>query len=129
MPDWLDTRFPKSLRLLNKKQFDRVFFRSRKVSSNYFTVLLHYRQGEDLTRKPRLGLIVSKKVDKRAVVRNRIKRLVRESFRRQQDLAACDVVVIARPLASKTDNRALLSSLDTLWCQAAEKITQNRRKT
>ena len=44
---------------------------------------------------------VSRKVDRRAVVRNRIKRGLREAFRQQrQQLAALDLVVVARPEAA-----------------------------
>ena len=45
----------------------------------------------------RLGLIVAGKVVRRAVGRNRVKRLLREVFRaRQQDLAGLDLVVRLR---------------------------------
>ena len=48
--------------------------------------------------EPRLGIAVSKKVDKRAVGRNRIKRMARELFRRERaTLPAGDFVLIAQP--------------------------------
>lgn len=50
---------------------------------------------------PRLGLAVSRKVDTRAVVRNRIKRRLREYFRRQREsLAKGAYVVVARSRAA-----------------------------
>lgn len=53
---------------------------------------------------PRLGLIVAGKVVRRAVGRNRVKRLLREVFRaRQQELAGLDLVVrLRRPPAAET---------------------------
>ena len=51
-------------------------------------------------RRARLGLIVGKRVDKRAVARNRIKRELREAFRLQKaQLPALDIVVqvVSRP--------------------------------
>ncbi len=64
----------------------------------------------------RLGLVVGKRVDRRAVGRNRIKRAVRESFR-QQHLAPYDVVVIAKPPAQQLDGQALQANLKRLWAR------------
>ena len=64
----------------------------------------------------RLGLAVSKRVSKRAVERNRIKRLVRESFRRARlELPPIDLVVMAREAAAAVPGAELLVELDALW--------------
>ena len=64
----------------------------------------------------RLGLAISKRVSKRAVERNRIKRLVRESFRRARaGLPPVDLVVMAREAAAGVPGTELLDELDTLW--------------
>ena len=64
----------------------------------------------------RLGLAISKRVSKRAVERNRIKRLVRESFRRARlDLPPIDLVVMAREAATAVPGAELLVELDALW--------------
>ena len=64
----------------------------------------------------RLGLAISKRVSKRAVERNRIKRLVRESFRRvRPGLPPVDLVVMAREAAAGVPGTELLVELDTLW--------------
>lgn len=68
----------------------------------------------------RLGLIVSRRVDKRATVRNRIKRIIRESFRaRAAGLAGWDFVVLCKVGASQLDRHALRSAMDRLWDQFA----------
>lgn len=63
----------------------------------------------------RLGTAVSKKVRKRAVDRNRIKRIVRDSFRlRAPTLPALDVVIsisTRRPLRDEADLRLALGRL------------------
>ena len=65
---------------------------------------------------PRLGLVISRKVARTAVARNRIKRLVRESFRHeQQRLGSLDVVVIGRPGIARQTNRVIAGSLEKLW--------------
>ncbi len=71
----------------------------------------------------RLGMAVSRRVSKRAVVRNRIRRQIRESFRLQRTrLPSCDLLVIARPLAAEQSKRALRSELDALWRKLAATI-------
>ncbi len=68
------------------------------------------------TEQARLGLAVSRKVSPRAVVRNRIKRLIRESFRQsKQKLGGLDIVIVARPQASKADVTDMGKSLQILW--------------
>lgn len=64
----------------------------------------------------RLGLAISKQVSRRAVERNRLKRLVRESFRRvRHRLPAVDLVVMARAQAADMDGAQLLAQIDELW--------------
>lgn len=70
----------------------------------------------------RLGLAVSKKHCRRAVARNRIKRIVRESFRRaQRELAGLDIVVISQPGASAASTPALFDSLEGHWRRCSRK--------
>lgn len=65
---------------------------------------------------PRLGLAISKKHAKRAVDRNRLKRIVRESFRQHQaTLPAMDFVVMAKGGAQKLSNTELFDSLERHW--------------
>jgi ribonuclease P protein component len=71
---------------------------------------------ESPTATARLGLAVSRKVSKRAVQRNRIKRIVRESFREQREgLPPVDVLVIARSSAVAADRPALHADLRDAW--------------
>ena len=114
------------MRLLTKADYNMVFNKSVKVSNSLFLILIH----KNSNCHSRLGLVISKKVDKRAVVRNRIKRLVRESFRNYEFSQNCDFVVLARAKAKEHKNQALLANLNNLWSQAENKIKQisQRRK-
>jgi ribonuclease P protein component len=75
---------------------------------------------------PRLGLAVGVKAAGNAVNRNRIKRLVRDSFRRQrQDLPAIDVVVNARAGAGPASNAQIAASVTALWARIRERCARS----
>ncbi|MRH78406.1 ribonuclease P protein component [Spiribacter sp. C176] len=107
-----DYSFPRSVRLTRSQDFKAVFAGAEKQANRYLTVL--YRP--NTVEQARLGLAISKRVAKRASDRNRIKRLIRESFRQiRNDLPAVDIVVMVRPIACNTENATLLASLYSLW--------------
>lgn len=66
---------------------------------------------------PRLGLRISKKYLKHAVERNRVKRVIRESFRlNQYRLKDLDVVLIAKKGINTFSNQRIGQCLEKLWC-------------
>ena len=75
----MSNRFPKSLRLRNTEQFQRVFAARCSVADG---TLILFAADNELPHS-RLGLTVSKKIGN-AVARNRWKRLIREAFRTNQ---------------------------------------------
>lgn len=119
------TGLPKQARLLNKADYDAVFSKSVKVSNSLFLILIH----KTSLPQSRLGLVISKKVDKRAVQRNRIKRISRETFRRKTFSDSCDCVVLARPNISRYNNKVIVQSIESLWNQVESKIQRIRKKS
>ena len=98
--------------MLDAASFSRVFKQAKRSRDKWFTVLC--RPGAEST--PRLGLAISKKHCRKATGRNRIKRIVRESFRQnQQALEGLDIVVMNQPAAAEAGNRELFTSLATHW--------------
>ena len=111
--------FPRVLRLLNSRDFDQVFKNPVRASAQGMLVLAKNNNLD----KPRLGLVISKKVLKRAVWRNRIKRIVRETFRNSQDnLPKADLVFIARPKIGDISNSELSSTLQRLWNHVSRRL-------
>jgi ribonuclease P protein component len=96
-------RFPRAARVRAKTEFDLVFAQGHRIAVPEY--VLHLLADG---RRPRLGLAVSRKVDPDAVGRNRIKRVLRDAFRRQRpNLIPAAYVVVARAAAARADNAAL----------------------
>jgi ribonuclease P protein component len=100
--------FAPDQRLHTPAEFGRVFADAARSSDRFFTVLAR-PSGRSVAR---LGLTVSRRAAKRAVDRNKLKRLARESFRHQPALPPWDFVVLARAGADRAERRALRASLD-----------------
>jgi len=111
--------FPKQARLLKPGEFGKVF-KSRNIRSSdaAFVFLAIPNQQEH----PRLGFAIAKKSTRRAVDRNRLKRLVRESFRQHKlKLPDCDIVVMAKPQAKTMNNAELFQSIARHWHYLSKK--------
>lgn len=73
----------------------------------------------------RLGVIVAKRVMKRAVDRNRVRRLIRESFRHHQEtLGGLDIVVLVRCNCSDKPTEVLFNCLKQQWRDLAKRCVQ-----
>ena len=107
-------QFPRAVRIRTSAEFARVFDGARRTSTPELS--LHWlRDGAP----PRLGLAVSRKVDTRAVARNRIKRNLREAFRHCRGaLAPGAYVVVARKPAATLPNAQLRAVFDALLRRA-----------
>lgn len=105
--------FPKCETLRRPVEFRRVFDHGAKSADRYFVMLT---ATNDET-KPRLGLAISKKaVGGTNVRRNRIRRVVRESFRLHQHfLPGVDVVIMARAAIKNATTDELQQSLKKHW--------------
>ncbi|HSM69217.1 MAG TPA: ribonuclease P protein component [Xanthomonadales bacterium] len=113
-------KFPRQARINSKADFRRVFARPAVSRDRYFKVL-SCANGLEYAR---LGMAVSRQNCRKATGRNRIKRLVRESFRLNQDLLASpgglDMVVLPSALAATMCNKTLLDSLQDHWRKTSD---------
>jgi len=106
------TTFTRELRLLTPSHFKHVFSNPKRAGSPYLTLLA--RPSEQ--SHPRLGLAVPKKHVNKAHDRNRIKRVIRDSFRlKQHELPNVDLVVIAKGGINKLSKDEMRTVLEKLW--------------
>jgi ribonuclease P protein component len=87
-------------RLSRSRDFDAVYRQGRSASTRFLTLHWFERQGDDDAGEPRLGLAVPRAAGN-AVVRNRIKRQLREIWRSKLESEAFparkDYVLVVRP--------------------------------
>jgi len=104
--------FTRELRLLTPAQFKTVFSNPIKASSAEITLLAI----PNSEQHPRLGLTVAKRYVKRANQRNRIKRIIRDSFRLQQhNIPHLDIVVLVRNGVMEMENAEINQLIEKLW--------------
>ena len=97
-----------SVSLKKNEDFRRVYGRKRSFANKYF--IMYILENESIYN--RLGISVSKKVGN-SVVRHRVVRLVRESYRLNEERfnSGLDLVVVARITAADIDYKAAESAL------------------
>ena len=104
----LTGHFPRTARIRKSWEFRRIHRDGVRVRTRCFTVIARKTLADG---RARLGCAISRKVGS-AVIRNRLRRLLRETFRRARaDLAAVDMVVIVHPEAAERHARAGLESI------------------
>lgn len=120
--------FEKANRLLKRRDFKRLYRSSRSVANGSFVIRYRIRPRHEPLAAPRLGVTVSRRVGN-AVVRNRLKRMVREFFRCHREMLpeVIDLNVIARKGASGQAYHLLTASLETLFKKI--KVRENHQPT
>ena len=115
--------FGKSRRLLKAADYKQVFDHNEaRASHRYFLLLAKTAPG----KQQRLGLVIAKKNVRLAVQRNRVKRIVRETFRLLPDNdPPLDMIFLARRGVEQLDKRQLSSILREQWHKLTRQIAQS----
>jgi ribonuclease P protein component len=99
----------KAYRIKRNKDFQFIYKNGKSVANKQFVVYIKHK--EELEHF-RLGISVSKKLGN-AVVRNRIKRGIRENFKvHKDDIIPVDIIIIARQPAKNMTTLEMQSSLE-----------------
>ena len=114
--------FPRRLRLTRASEFQQVFKNNTRYADKCLTILVGNKKGD----RPRLGFAIARKQIPRAVQRNRLKRLFRESFRKAQNrLPARDLVIMVRREILLTGPKQLRAALDQHWNSIIEQCEKS----
>ena len=104
--------FKKQFRLSNETHFSFVFKKPVKLEISEIIMLSRFNSLE----YSRLGLSITKKNIRHAHERNRLKRLIRESFRlSQHKIIRIDVIIIAKKNAIQLNSAVLREKMEKLW--------------
>lgn len=102
-------------RLHKTDEFSSVFAFRRSLRAGVFQLSWFPNQ----LGTARLGLVIGKKFARQAVLRNRVKRLARESFRHSREHLPCyDLVLrLAQRIGKVNADQAMRAEIDRLFCR------------
>ena len=113
--------FGKNRRLLNSSDFKEVFDNNSVRVGHPNLLILSEPNG---TATSRLGLVIGKKNVPTAVARNKVKRVVRETFRLTDLPVAVDLVFLARKDLGKLTSTELATLIQQSWVRLAARLLE-----
>lgn len=114
------SKFCKRQRLLSSNEFQNVFSEPPLRASHQHCLILAKPNQLGINR---LGLVIAKKHIRLAVQRNRIKRLIRESFRHlPSNKQGIDAIVLARKGLGDLENPVISKIVNQQWLRIQKKL-------
>ena len=117
--------FGKDRRLLKASEFKEVFDNNAFRVAHPKYLLLVKPNGTEVSR---LGLVVGKKNVPTAVGRNRVKRAVREIFRKTPLPLPLDIIFLARKDADKLSSTEMTDLLQQSWARLSSRLEKEATK-
>ena len=118
MPDY---KFTRNNRLISSSDFQQVFKNNSLRVSDRDLLVLAMLNGK---QNSRLGLVIGKKNVPSAVGRNKVKRAIRETFRKNTFKIPIDIVVIARQGVGILSSEQLNLLLNQSWCRLRDRCNK-----
>ncbi|MBW5803036.1 ribonuclease P protein component [Coxiella endosymbiont of Ornithodoros amblus] len=110
----MEKSFSASWRIRTTDEFRCIYATRQRIIGRYY--FLYYRENE--IKHSRLGVVTSKCNVRKAVWRNRVRRVVKEAFRtRKKKLPAFDIVVVAKASSVEVGNKELYQCINKLFTQ------------
>lgn len=106
----------KQNRISKKKDFDRAF----KAGQSFYGKIVGLKLVSNSLTESRVGIIISAKVSKKAVERNRLRRIIREKVKNflNQTKIGQDFVFIVHPEANKLEAKEIRLIINNLLVKA-----------
>ncbi len=117
--------FGKNRRLLNSSDFKEVFDNNSVRVAHPNLLILSEPNG---TATSRLGLVIGKKNVPTALARNKVKRVVRETFRLTDLPVAVDLVFLARKDLGKLSSTELATLIQQSWVRLAARLLKEGKR-
>lgn len=107
---------PSQNRLKKKKDFQKVFKKGKGLRENLITL----KWVNNNLETSRFGIVISKKISKKAVLRNKIRRRLREEIKKilPHFKKGIDIVIIANPGATKEKREKIAEDLKKIFYRA-----------
>jgi len=112
-------------RISKTRDLQKVYRLGKAIHAN--TLVIKFILNKPNT-PPRLAFVISKKISKKAVVRNKIRRVLREELRTKllANMPSADYVIMVKSCAAKTDNGGLRQDIDMAAYKLLRAIKQPR---
>ncbi len=112
-------KLPKHAKLIKTDEFSSVFNFRKRIATSHLVV--HYQP--NALQRPRIGLVVNKKMQKLAVGRNYMRRVLRELFRlKQHEIVHVDLVIRVQNTFAKSDFRQIKQEFDILISKINQRV-------
>lgn len=127
---------PKNQRLLRNSAFKATYRLKKSTADALFVLCIGKEKTPAETFSTRVGFVVSKKIHKRSVKRNKIKRLLREAYRtalKNNDIPSSQrwvsLIFTAREASLNADFQKVYNSVVTLINRMDKKFSDEKNST
>ena len=112
-------------RISKTRDLQKVYRLGKAIHANTLVIKFILNRPNTLSRT---AFVISKKISKKAVVRNKIRRVLREELRTRllPNMPSADYVIMVKSAAARTDNNGLRDDINMAVCKLLRNYKQVR---